>query len=205
VATVSSCLPRQEFHKNRIFQLQKTVAVIFPDDYTLLNFFFFLGEVVCCHSIDCHLDLCWEWWTQVSSVMTVLMGSHHLQYYTNSKINYGCFPCLVFICQRLWLAQTLEEPSSSVSAITLRLLIDRSEHNSSVVVQNSSPIISSTYWILFSITAVEGLPLHDLLWNVSDFLCLLIHHAQQWTVLRSKFASTHTLSRSLWIQISFSP
>lgn len=51
-------------------------------------------------------------------------------------------------------AQTLEWPSSSIIAIMLPLLVDRVEQNSYVVTQQSPCMSSSTWQVLWGITAV---------------------------------------------------
>jgi len=52
------------------FSSQKAVAIFFPADGTILNFFF-LEDCVWCHWVTCYLDLGVSWWAQVLSSMTV--------------------------------------------------------------------------------------------------------------------------------------
>jgi hypothetical protein len=77
VFAVHCCTLGKMFTRITPFSTQKIVSMIFPADTVLLNFFY-LGDIIWTHSINCHLDLDFKWWTQVSSCMIILMGRPYL-------------------------------------------------------------------------------------------------------------------------------
>jgi len=79
-----------------------------------------------------HLDLDFKWWTQVSSCMIIVMGSPSCRVVLLQKVNDICLCASVSISGTHWV-QILEYSSSPVIATTVPILVDRADHNSSVV------------------------------------------------------------------------
>jgi hypothetical protein len=108
-----------------------------------------------------------------------------------------CAPVIICGTQQAW---SLEYPSSSITAITQPLPIDRMEHSSCPAIW--PPRISSSTWQCFQALSQ---------YNGNHFtVCLEVvlfpfqSHLSS-NIFMSTVASTHTLSKNSWLQVSFSP
>jgi hypothetical protein len=111
--------------------------------------------------MNCHLDLDFKWWARVSTGMIIMMGSPFLQCCIVTKDQWYllslslCVHLSAFVAPTEYKSWNIQAP---IIAITVSVLEDRADHNSSVVMW-FLPHISLLTWQMWGTTPYHLQPI----------------------------------------------